>query len=104
MTTTLSLGRDSGYADRVREYRVLIDGIEIGRIGNGEEKSFDIDPGPHRLSVKIDWCRTDPIAFVAVKDQASRFQCGSNLRGIRVAFALYYALFAPKRYLWLQAA
>jgi hypothetical protein len=104
MTTTLSLVRDSGYADRIRDYRVLIDGLEIGRIANGEERSFDIAPGQHQLSVKIDWCRTDPIEFVAVVDQSSRFQCGSNLRGIRVAFALYYALFAPKKYLWLKAA
>jgi hypothetical protein len=103
MTTTLSLDRDSGYADRVRDYRVLVDGLEIGRIANGEQRSFEIDPGPHELSVKVDWCRTDPIPFVAVKDLASRFQCGSNLRGIRLVFALYYARFARRKYLWFGA-
>ena len=38
MAITILLKRDSGYADRFRQYRDLLDGLEVGRIRNGEEK------------------------------------------------------------------
>ena len=102
MTTTVTLNRDSGYADRVRDYRVLLDGSEIGRIANGETESFEIVPGQHRLAIKVDWCATDAINFLAVQDQITTFNCGSNLRGANLIFALYYVLFARSKYLWLR--
>ena len=55
MSSTISVSRDSGYADRVRDYRVMLDGAEIGRIGNGGEKSFEIAPGHHQLVIKVDY-------------------------------------------------
>jgi hypothetical protein len=102
VATTISLNRDSGYADRRREYRVLLDGLEIGRIGNGERKIFEVIPGQHRLAIRIDWCATDAISFLAVQDQIAKFNCGSNLRGANLVFALYYALLARSKYLWLR--
>ena len=102
MATTLTINRDSGYADRVRQYRVLLDGSEIGRIGNGETKSFEIVPGQHRLAITVDWCATDAINLLAVQGQTTTFKCGSNLRGANLVFALYYGLFARSKYLWLR--
>lgn len=102
MATTITLNRDSGYTDRLRDYRVLLDGSEIGRIGNGETRSFEIPPGQHRLSVKVDWCASDEIEFLAVQDQTTTFNCGSPLRGAKLIFALYYVLFARRKYLCLR--
>jgi hypothetical protein len=61
MTTSINLTRDSGYADRIRDYRVMLDGQEIGRIANGETKAFEIAPGTHNLKIKIDWCGSNEI-------------------------------------------
>lgn len=104
MGSTISVSRDSGYADRIRAYRVLLDGNEIGRIGNGETKSFDIKPGQHQLALKIDWCGSAAINFGIANDQCVKFQCGSNLRGFRLFLAVYYAIFAWRKYLWLKVA
>jgi hypothetical protein len=103
MATTIRLKRDSGYADRLRKYRVLLDGQEIGRIGDGEEKVFEITSGQHQLVVKVDWAKTPAVSFVAGQGQTAKFSCGSNLRGFRLIFALYYAIFASGKYLWLRA-
>lgn len=104
MATTVTLKRDSGYVDRLRDYRVLLDGTEIGRIGNGATKSFEIPPGRHRLSVKIDWCASDEIEFQAVQDRTIAFNCSSPLRGAKPLFVLYYVLFARRKYLCLRPA
>ena|SRR5487761_2527786 len=102
MATTVALNRSSAYADRMRDYRVLLDGSEIGRVADGERKAFEIAPGQHRLTIKVDWCESEAINFLAVPDQNTTFNCGSNLRGAKLGFALYYAMFARRKYLWLR--
>jgi hypothetical protein len=102
MPTTISISRDRGYADRLRDYRVLLDGTEIGRLGNGAAKTFEIPAGQHQLMIKVDWGRSNIVAFDAGESQSARFLCGSNLRGWRIVLALYYATFGFRHYLWLR--
>jgi hypothetical protein len=99
----ISVRRESAFFDRFRDYRILLDGREIGRIGNGQEKSFQIDPGEHELLMTIDWCSSSPVRFLAVSGQDSRFRCGSGIRGKRFWFSLYYVVFARRQYVWLAA-
>jgi hypothetical protein len=102
MPTTISVSRDSGYADRLRDYRVLLDGAEIGRIGNGAAKQFEVPSGQHQLMIKIDWARSNIVAFDISENQSARFLCGSNLRGWRIVLAIYYMSFGIRNYLWLK--
>jgi hypothetical protein len=104
MSATITLSRGTGYADRLRAYRVMLDGEEIGRIGNAETKSFSVAPGQHHLALKIDWCSSNDIRFSVPADGSLAFQCDSNLRGSRVLAAIYYVLFARSKYLWLKQA
>ena len=46
----------SKWDDATRSYKVLIDGVKIGEIKNGETKYFDVPEGYHTLQLKIDWC------------------------------------------------
>jgi hypothetical protein len=103
MSSTISVSRDSGYADRRRDYRVLLDGAEIGRIGNGGQKSFEISPGRHQLMLKIDWCRSNIVDFNSPDGGSAQFKSGSSLRGWRLALLLHYATFGFRNYLWLRA-
>lgn len=101
MTSFITLARDSGYADRIRSYRVLLDGLEIGTISNGESKTFSVEPGAHELVLKIDWCSSNTVRFDLPEARSIRFECGSSLRGIKLFLALYYVLFARDQYIWL---
>ncbi|SRR5258708_3528220 len=71
MSTTLTISRDSGWADRLRDYRVLVDGIGVAGIGNGETKSIGVRPGKHVPSMEIDWCRSNAVTFEISEDQTS---------------------------------
>ena len=102
MSALISISRDSGYADFRRDYRVVCDGVEVERISDGTSKEVAIKPGTHRLIVKIDWCTSNEVEFAIGHDQVLSFSCGSNLRGLRVLFAMYYATLGRKRYLWLR--
>jgi hypothetical protein len=41
---SVTIIRDSGYADRVRRYKVVIDGVVAGHVSNGESKEFSVSP------------------------------------------------------------
>ncbi len=43
----------------------ILDGLEIGQLGNGEEKQFNISAGQHQLMIKIDWGRSNIVSFAA---------------------------------------
>jgi hypothetical protein len=99
---TISVSRDRGYADKWRDYRVLLDDREIGRIGNGSEKLFEIGAGAHQLMIKVDWGRSNIVPFEISENQRAKFSCGSSLRGWRILLAVYYVSFGFRNYLWLK--
>ena len=100
--TKLRLNRDSGYADRIRDYHVVLDGKKVARIGNGESIEIPVEPGKHELYMKIDWCRSNKIEFEAQDGQENEFYCGSSLRGFKLIFSIVYATFLKNSYLWLK--
>jgi hypothetical protein len=59
--------RDSGYADHLRAYDVVLDGNKVGEIGNGEAREFRVSSGQHDLSLRIDWCGSKVIRFTAAE-------------------------------------
>ena len=99
---SLTVVRDSGYADRMRAYKVILDGAIIGEIRNGETKDFLVAPGEHQLSLKIDWCGSKAIAFTAAEGDTPVFHAKSNLRGLKVMAALWFVLFDRRSYLLLE--
>jgi hypothetical protein len=96
----IAISRGSSYADSQRDYRVLLDGQEIGRLADGDTKSFPIIPGAHSLKLKIDWAGSNEISFDANTSQTVRFECMSCLRGWRIGFAVF-ALLTPNSYIKL---
>jgi hypothetical protein len=99
---SLTIRRDSGYADRLRAYKVVLDGQRIGEIRNGETKEFSIGPGKHALLLKIDWCGSETVEFAVDPEEKPAFQVKSSLRGKRVLLSLWYVLFARNSYLLLE--
>jgi len=99
----LRVSRDGGFADRVRKYKVIVKGIEIGQIENGETKEFKVEPGKHEVYLKIDWCRSNKVQIEVKEEQVVELSGGSSLRGFKLMFSIFYIIAAPNKYLWLSA-
>ena len=98
---TLTVRRDKGYADKLRKYRILLDGSEIGQLAEGAILRQDISEGPHELEARVDWCGSQPLGFDAVAgDQVVVVR--SALRGWGVMLALWYTIFNRRGYLALE--
>jgi hypothetical protein len=100
----LKVSRDSGYADSLRAYAVVLDDKKIGELRNGETKEFSIPPGPHKLSLKIDWCGSRALNVTATEGKTLSFRASSNLRGLRLLLNLWYIIFARNSYLLIEQA
>jgi hypothetical protein len=86
----------------MRAYRLIVDGKKIGRIKDGQTKTFPVEPGEHKLFLKIDCCSSTTLSFSLPANHSARFVCGSNLWGLEIFLIPFYILFARKNYLWLK--
>jgi hypothetical protein len=84
----IRIKRDSGYADRLRAYKVVLDGDVIAEIRNGQQLDLDVPPGRHRLQLKIDWCRSNCVDF-----EASGNPMGLNVVAICEVSRFYWHLY-----------
>ena len=100
--STISIKRESVFADKLRNYRVVLDGVIIGDIADGEKKNFDIDPGTHTLRMKIDWAGSNRVTFDASKNKTIHFKCAGNIVGSKRLLAIVYALFLFNRWVELK--
>jgi hypothetical protein len=98
---TLTVQRDKGWADKIRKYRILLDGAEIGRLGEGEVLHQQITNGPHVIEAKIDWCGSRPLHFNA-QSEDKVVLVRSALRGWRLLLGIFYVLFNRRGYLLLE--
>ncbi len=98
----LKISRDSGYADLLRAYAVVLDGKKIGDLRDGESKDFLVRPGPHRLSLKLDWCGSKVLDVTATEGCPLSFRASSNLRGLRLLLGLWYVVVARDSYLLIE--
>ena len=93
--------RTPSWIDRLRDYRIVVDGVERGRLKAGSAVDILVAAGPHTVVAKIDWCGS-PIANVSTESAAATtLDCASNLQGFRVLLAVIYVLFLRNQYLTL---
>jgi hypothetical protein len=91
--------RAAWYQDRMRDYIVLVDGSERGRVGNDAEVRVDVAPGRHRVQLKIDWCGSPAIDVDVAEGAAQVLDCGPNATPLT---AFFYVIFRTGHYLTLQ--
>jgi len=86
---TIRLKRTSEYNNRMRDYKIFIDGQQVGRIANGETKDFPATQGQHTVTAKIDWCSSPEILVDINENQTKNLKVGGFRYGqILVSFGL----------------
>jgi hypothetical protein len=69
----LRIERASAYGDARRSYKIVLNGIVVGKVKQKEIKEIPITSGPHNLVFKIDWCGSEEIHFSAEEGQIIEF-------------------------------
>src|SRR5699024_9259010 len=91
----------SRWHDRTRNYKVVVDGRAVARVGDGGTATVTVEPGMHTVCMAIDWGRSKPLSVTVGPEQVVRLECGPN---VKPGLALVYALILFRRWVWLRPA
>jgi hypothetical protein len=78
---TIRLIRTNEFNNRMRDYKIFIDGHQVGTIANGETKEFPAPAGKHTVIAKIDWCSSPQISIDLHENQTKNLQVGGFVNG-----------------------
>lgn len=74
---TLTIHREkSKWVDRGRNYAVIVDGEERGKVANGGSFAVDLGPGMHGVRMAVDWCGSHEIEIDG--DEVTALHCASR--------------------------
>ncbi|MCL2141713.1 MAG: hypothetical protein FWH46_02375 [Methanimicrococcus sp.] len=98
----IKLTRLGSNFDRLRTYKIFIDGVHQGGIKINETKHFTVKRGRHIIYAKIDWCRSNKLQ-IDVEDTVLELEVGSSLEDKPPgSFLMLYITIFRNRYLWIR--
>ena len=101
MAASIRLSRARArWRDRAKAYRVLIDGVEAARIGDGETAHLPVEPGNHSLRLRVDWSGSRELTFTLGDGQEVGFSCRPNT-GLAI-WLLFQSVFVRDRWVILE--
>ena len=95
------LERGSSTIDKTRKYKIMVDGENVGIIGDGEIVEFDVKEGEHQIYLSIDWCRSPKISVDIKDNEYLNLSCGSAMKGWKSIFSIIYITFLKNEYIEL---
>jgi hypothetical protein len=78
--------------DRLRSYRVELDGIVVGKLGSGETTDFDVAPGHHRIRIRASWTGSQALSFQVKKGAVAHFECQPNGHSVSALVEVFTSL------------
>ena len=69
----LTMHRSRELNNKIRIFKIHIDGKQVGEIRYGETIDFEVTPGRHEVVAKVDWCRSQVVEFEVTEDQTKVF-------------------------------
>jgi len=78
---TIRLKRTSELSNLIRDYKIFIDGQQVGTIANGETKDFPTTVGQHIVTAKVDWCSSPDLSVDINANQTINLKVGGFRNG-----------------------
>jgi hypothetical protein len=91
------------WRDRVRAYKVLIDGNTVGKVRNGETADFAVASGRHTVRLKIAWSGS-PERVVEVRPEDQTVLVASARPALLAMPDLLISLFWRNRWVALEVS
>ncbi len=61
----------------LRKMNILLDGVKVGSVKNGQSIDFDIKQGSHIIVAEIDWCKSQEVSIVLNEEETKTLSLGS---------------------------
>ncbi len=64
--------------DRLRSYRIELDGKVVGKIRSGDTTDYRVEPGHHRIRMRGDLTGSQILSFEIKSGAVAHFECQPN--------------------------
>lgn len=98
-TSKLKIIRHSGYADRLRSYKIFVNDKHVGNVARNSVLDLEVPSGPLKVQARIDWGRSRQLVVNAAPNQTIEIEV-SNRWG--PFLGLWGATFGAGSYLLLK--
>jgi hypothetical protein len=86
----LVLSRKNEWINRMRPFKVLIDGEEVGKIENGKVEEYELSQINQTVECKINWCYSNKYQITAADGEVIYLQVKNGMKGFWVLYALLF--------------
>ncbi len=83
--TKIIISRSSEWMNRLRTYKVFINGKQAGTVKNGGSEEFAVEPGVNSVQCKVDWYSSQPFNVDVKEGETNYLRVKSGIK--------YYWLF-----------
>jgi hypothetical protein len=80
----LTISREKRSLERQNAFRVMVDGENIGEIGNGESDCFSMAVGVHEVHLEVRWFSSPSLEVNLEPDQMTSLMCRPHVAWWRV--------------------
>jgi hypothetical protein len=87
---TLRLVRPSLLVDRLRSYKILLNGRKAGKISNDSTLEIRVPAGPVTIEAKLDWVRSQPLTINTVPRQTFEIEVRNQWGTARALWAISF--------------
>ena len=95
----LTLIREIKGTDLLRKYKIFVDDKFQDEISTGETKHIILQPGLHKVCLKIDWCSSNVVEIGIDELENNELHCGANYNNWKCTFMW---LLKPKNWIYLK--
>lgn len=99
LMSEIRMTQPRAWSDKLRAYRILVDGKNVGEIREGSDFTIPVPPGLHTLQLRIDWCSSPEIKVAVEKGRTEFVSCGPRFNPVLALLAI--SVFR-RRYLWAK--
>lgn len=75
-----------GQFARLRAFRIVVDGVDRGRVRYGQSVEVELAPGRHSTNVAVDWLSSPTVDLKLTEGEQRRLRCGPSKIGRGVLF------------------
>jgi hypothetical protein len=80
MAGKIIVSRKGEFANRRRNYRLFIDGKEVGSIKSDSSEEFEVEAGTHTVQCKINWCYSPDFKVDVLEGKNSYIRVASGMK------------------------
>ncbi|MBS1919519.1 MAG: hypothetical protein JST17_04620 [Bacteroidetes bacterium] len=78
--TKIIIRRSSEWMNRLRNFKVIINGTEAGSLKNGATEEFSVEPGSNSIQCKVDWYSSKPFTIEVKEGETLYLRVGSGMK------------------------